>query len=282
MARARLIHPEFSRHEGLAELAPVHRLLFALLPTIADREGLLEDRPRRIKADLFPYDTDLGADVDAGLAELARIGCIQRVEMYGRKVITIPGFLRWNKPHPREKHSELSKPGVLTKSEGEPKANLRPAQGGKSPPVSVSVSVSVSDPVPVSTTLPEPAAQVVVETALPGKTVPTRKAYEKAYRERWGTDPLINRTVNGQLAKLIDAVGVDVAPELAAFYVRHNWSLYVNAKHPIVLLLRDAPKIFAEWQTDNPSTMTEARTQERTEANFNGWGRHLSTAKAGS
>lgn len=278
MARARLLHPEFARHEGLAELGHTHRLLFALLPTIADREGLLEDRPRRIKADLFPYDTDLGADVERGLDELARIGCIQRVEMYGRKVITIPGFLRWNKPHPREKQSELSKEPAITKKQGEPKANPGPTLGGKSPPVSVSVSVSVSDPVPVTgkeTTWPAPKS-----APAEARTSATREAYCAAYLARHGAAPAIrNKASNGMLANLVDLLGAEAAPKVAAFYVGHNWSLYVNAKHPLNLLVRDAAKLHTEWATHSPSTMIQAQQQERTDANLNGWGKHLSTAK---
>ena len=37
------------------------RLLFVGLWTIADRNGRLEDRPKRIRAELFPYD-EIDAD----------------------------------------------------------------------------------------------------------------------------------------------------------------------------------------------------------------------------
>jgi hypothetical protein len=67
--RTRLLHPEFFRHEGLAELPRDARLLFAGLWTISDRQGRIEDRPRRIQADLFPYDE--GLSVDALLDQLA-------------------------------------------------------------------------------------------------------------------------------------------------------------------------------------------------------------------
>ncbi len=56
MARIRTVKPELFKHEDLAELPPLDRLLFIGLFCLADREGRLEDRPKRIKAELLPYD----------------------------------------------------------------------------------------------------------------------------------------------------------------------------------------------------------------------------------
>jgi hypothetical protein len=56
MARARNIKPGFFANDVLAEIDPLGRLLFAGLWTIADREGRLEDRIKKIKAQILPYD----------------------------------------------------------------------------------------------------------------------------------------------------------------------------------------------------------------------------------
>lgn len=85
-----------------------------------------------------------------------------------------------------------------------------------------------------------------------GRTVETRKAYEAAYLARWKANPLINKTTNGMLGKFVDLVGAEAAPKVAAFYLRHNQQLYVAAKHPIPLLLRDASKLHTEWVTNSP------------------------------
>jgi hypothetical protein len=85
-----------------------------------------------------------------------------------------------------------------------------------------------------------------------GRTVPTREAYVAAYRKRWGVAPLINKSANGQLARFVDLVGADAAPKVAAFFLTHEQPLYVNAKHPIPLLLRDASKLHTEWATNKP------------------------------
>lgn len=71
MARSRNIKPAFFKNDILAALPPFARLLFAGLWTLADKSGLLEDRPRRIKAEILPYDD---VDIDALLEALAGRG----------------------------------------------------------------------------------------------------------------------------------------------------------------------------------------------------------------
>jgi len=107
MARIRSIKPEFFLHEDLAELSPAHRLLFIGLWTLADREGRLEDRPKRIKAALFPWDD---CDVDAMLGELAEGGFVVRYEAQGVRGVAIPAFTKHQKPHVREASSEIPPP----------------------------------------------------------------------------------------------------------------------------------------------------------------------------
>lgn len=56
MARSRNIKPRFFTNDVLGKLPALTRLLFAGLWTISDREGRLEDRPMRIRAEVLPYD----------------------------------------------------------------------------------------------------------------------------------------------------------------------------------------------------------------------------------
>lgn len=104
MARARLIKPEFFHDEDLVELAPLTRLLFIGLWGIADREGRLEDRPKRIKMQVLPADQ---CDVDEMLDELAAAGAVRRYELDGERYIWIPGFGRHQNPHPKERESAI-------------------------------------------------------------------------------------------------------------------------------------------------------------------------------
>ena len=75
----------------MAELPYGDRLLFIGLWTQADRAGRLEDRPKRIKAELFPYD-DL--NVDECLGRLANAGLVTRYEVNGHRLISIPTWTR--------------------------------------------------------------------------------------------------------------------------------------------------------------------------------------------
>lgn len=108
MARARNIKPGFFKNEELAECTPWGRLCFAGLWTLADREGRLEDRPKRIKGELFAYDS---VEVDPLLIELAGRGFILRYDAPdGRKLIQIIEFAKHQNPHHREPESELPPP----------------------------------------------------------------------------------------------------------------------------------------------------------------------------
>ena len=104
MARARNIKPGLFSNEVIAELPPFDRLLFIGLWCLADREGRLEDRPKRIKIELFPCDT---YDVAEGLANLIAHGFIQRYEVAGQSIIEIPAFQKHQRPHGTEKDSTL-------------------------------------------------------------------------------------------------------------------------------------------------------------------------------
>ena len=87
--RARNIKPAFFVNEDLTELPYEARLLFIGLWTLADREGRLADRPKRIKIELFPVDN---IDIDLMLNKLANAKFIERYESDGKSVISIGKF----------------------------------------------------------------------------------------------------------------------------------------------------------------------------------------------
>jgi hypothetical protein len=105
--RSRNIKPSFFTNELLAECSPLGRLLFAGLWCAADRRGLLEDRPRRLKAELLPYDD---VDVDALLTELHEHGFIYRYMNDDGRYIWIPAFTKHQHPHQNERASQIVAP----------------------------------------------------------------------------------------------------------------------------------------------------------------------------
>lgn len=115
MARTRSIKPGFFRNERLCELPISTRVLFAGLWTIADREGRLEDRPKRIKVEIFPYDN---VNVDEGLEELSQAGFIVRYEVGGGHYIAIPTWKKHQNPHVKEVPSTIPAPDLHSASTG--------------------------------------------------------------------------------------------------------------------------------------------------------------------
>lgn len=108
MARSRNLKPGFFKNEALAELPPLTRLLFSGLWCIADREGRLEDRPKRIRAELLPYDD---GSVDAMLDELHQAGFILRYQIGEQRFIQVVNFTKHQNPHVREPESTIPAPG---------------------------------------------------------------------------------------------------------------------------------------------------------------------------
>lgn len=107
MARSRNIKPGFFKNDLLADLGPLAQLLFAGLWCLADREGRLKDRPRFIKAEIFPY---YDCDVNGELTELERLGFVARYSAGGEDCIEIKNFKKHQSPHNTEKPSELPDP----------------------------------------------------------------------------------------------------------------------------------------------------------------------------
>lgn len=109
MARARNIKPGFFTHDGLAELDPLVRLLFIGLWTVADRAGRIEDRPKRIKAEVMPYDD---CDVDEMLDALHDAGFILRYRAGDVAAIQIVKWEKHQNPHIKESESTIPAPDM--------------------------------------------------------------------------------------------------------------------------------------------------------------------------
>lgn len=105
--RARNLKPGFFKNEELAKLDPLARILFQGLWCMADREGRLEDRPLRIKAEVLPYDN---CDIDGFLNQLHDAKLIVRYHNGGKTFIAIPTFKAHQNPHVREAPSVIPEP----------------------------------------------------------------------------------------------------------------------------------------------------------------------------
>jgi hypothetical protein len=103
--RARSIKPGICDNEILGTADPFYTLLFERLWMMADREGRLEDRPLRIKAQAFPYRD--GLDVEPMLQWLAQHEFIARYEVGGKRYIQVLMFWKHQKPHSNEQDSVI-------------------------------------------------------------------------------------------------------------------------------------------------------------------------------
>lgn len=104
MARARNIKPGFFTNEELVELPYEYRLLFIGLWTIADKEGRLECRPKKIKMEVFPADN---VDIQDGLNQLEARGFLVSYDVNGSKYIEICNWHKHQSPHHTEKSSVI-------------------------------------------------------------------------------------------------------------------------------------------------------------------------------
>lgn len=107
MARARNIKPSFFTNELLGTEDPMVSLTFAGLWCLADKDGILEDRPLRIKAELFPYRENL--DVNGYLTVLQRLGFIHRYVVNGVGYLQVINFEKHQCPHHTEKSKKYPK-----------------------------------------------------------------------------------------------------------------------------------------------------------------------------
>ena len=112
MARIRSLKPDFFKDEDLATLPYEARLLFQGLWCLADREGRLEDRPKYLKAEIFPYDSVLVDNLlellqNPKIEDRPEKSFIRRYKANNRKYIEIYEFLKHQSPHNTEKESEI-------------------------------------------------------------------------------------------------------------------------------------------------------------------------------
>jgi len=108
MARARNIKPALFSNDELADNDPLGRLLFIGLWTIADCEGNLEWREKRIKAQLLPYDE---CDIRELMINLDKSGFIRFYSVHDCLYVNILNFTKHQNPHKNEraKGSEIPK-----------------------------------------------------------------------------------------------------------------------------------------------------------------------------
>lgn len=138
--RNRIIHPGLATNDELAEASIEARYLAALLPCHCDREGRIENRPKRISILIFPYDKNI--KIVELINQLLEVGYLDSYTADGIEVLQIRNFNKYQKIHKREADSTL--PSKPKNYPGTPKADLG-RQEMQSPLYEVEVEVEVTN-----------------------------------------------------------------------------------------------------------------------------------------
>jgi len=265
MARIRTVKPDLFKHEDLfdaerEEGLPL-RLAFIGLFTVADREGRFKWKPRTLKTDVMPHDdVDFSRVLDALLTR----GWLVKYTFQGEEFGCIPTFSRHQVINNRESPSELPSP-----EEGSIQNNNIDASGTRESRESHATrgegkGREGKGKEGGSADAARPPATVEKREA---KTAATWAAYSQAYLLRYGSEPVRNAKVNSLLGQLVDRIGADEAPEVAAFFLQHRNGYYAQRGHSAECLVADAEKLRTEWATGRTITQTQARQQDKTASN---------------
>jgi hypothetical protein len=95
----------------------------------------------------------------------------------------------------------------------------------------------------------------------------TWASYSNAYFAVYGSEPVRNAMVNTQMANFVKRVGAVESPFIAAFFLTHRNTFYVQKGHAVGLLLADAEKLRTEWATNKQMTQTAANQIDKHAAN---------------
>ncbi len=116
MARTRQIKPSFFDNEVLGAMPALTRLFFIGLWGQADRHGILEDRPARLRAKVLPFDHE--ADGSSMIETLMSAGFVLRYSVGGESFLMIQKFAVHQRPHPEEKSTYPRPPRKFTEVSG--------------------------------------------------------------------------------------------------------------------------------------------------------------------
>lgn len=214
MPRSRELKYSFFTDEEIAQLGPWARLLFEGLWCLADCDGRLEDRPLRIKAMVFPYDT---LDIEALLDELDRASgdFIQRYEVDGKKYIQVRTLKKNQHFHPKERPAGFpspparkipGKPETSTASNGEkPADQALPSLSSLPSEISGGISPRARDP------YPDTAGTSTATTTEQAHKIPAAYDwlcfFKSKHREKTGRDYGKGEQDSKALGRLADLLG---------------------------------------------------------------------------
>ena len=293
MARARNIKPAFFTNELLGTEDPMVSLTFLGLWCLADKDGILEDRPLRIKAELFPYRDSL--DVNGYLTVLSRLGFVTRYQNGDVRYLEVLNFTKHQSPHHTEKAKGYPKhdnANSLILGHNGSLTVISPLEDGKCEvpersdllipdllipdsliPDSLIEDSQIQNPLQLVVT-PAPKRARVAKTkgheadAAKEANRKTWQAYADSYFNRYSAEPVRNAKANKMIADIVKRLGAEEAPHVAFFYVTLNDSFYLRTLHDLGNLLAKCESVRTQWATGRHMTSVTARQIENTQSNM--------------
>lgn len=189
MARTRQIKPGFFLHTELAELDPLCRLLFIGLWTIADREGRLKLNPKKIKAEVLPYELGGTTQVIGWIHQLSSTGFLKLYKSADCDYIEIVNFKKHQHINKDEKASEIPSPEQCEPIDAQDLIEKYQLALNELPKQLGSSTQPLPDKLPLTTLLPY--------TELPHTELPQRGDPEKNESQKQSLAPSAPQSDNG-------------------------------------------------------------------------------------
>lgn len=284
MARIRTIKPEFWSSEQVMECDPLARLLFIGLWNFCDDAGNHPMSEKTIKALVFPGDNINSTTIRRLLADLSSNGLLRLYEVSGKTYLNVSGWKHqkiekptikhpcfddgievfpddlWPAAHVVDDHSTTTRRLVDDSSTPEGKGKGKVVEKEQD-----QERLQIGEFLPAA---PKPKREPKPKTENQLASSATWEAYATAYFNRYGTEPVRNAKINGQITQIIQRLGAEVAPHVAAYFVSAmNKAFYVSNLHPVGVLLKDCEAIHTQWATNRQVTDTKARQIDQSQTN---------------
>jgi len=231
MPRSRNIKPGLYENDKLAECSIPARYIFPGLWMLADKEGRLEDRPKRIKAQLLPYDN---LEITGLLQELHDHSFIVRYTVNGENYIQVVNFTKHQNPHKNEKDSVI--PPI-------------PENGGNMSPHEISGNYQSAQV--MQQTTPADSLLLIPDSLIPDSHIPEKPGKKKITLHELSTDHVVEwltekrcqgKYVNHDEHEILEvfknyckANGKRYADYVAAYRNAFDWERFQPQRNPSVV-----------------------------------------------
>ncbi len=178
--------------------------------------------------------------------------------------VTPAAFAPPQKVHPRRKCTPAASAPTHADAAPPPPQEMHPTPAASAPRTVIEPTRE-----PSGNLLPADSGQPDAERDRQQACRAIWSAYAAAYQLRYGTHPVRNSKVNGQVRDLLKRLGAEEAPVVAAYFVGINDAYLIRNCHDLGSLLARAESYRTQWATDRQMNGATARQLERTQANLN-------------